>query len=144
MTQHAAADGEPAPFCPIFNGFVLVEAHLRERAAIEAYIHDHHLDYTLREDVCHPACLFGQWLHGAELKTEEDLPLFNQLCAACSDFHANASEAVSMKQIGNVQAARAMLQPGSRYACASAGFQHNVFILHDKLHEQYRQGQEDW
>ncbi len=125
-----------------FNGHHVIEIHLRERDAIEAYINGHHYRYPLRAEICHPACLFGRWLHGAELKTEEDLPLFNQLCAYCSDFHAQASEAISLKQVGRCIAARELIKPGSAYSRASAAFQNKVHILHDKLHELYRQRDE--
>lgn len=122
----------------IFNGFRVVEAHLAEREAIENYVLGKTAEYVTREAVCHPACLFGQWLHGEEKKVSEHRSLFDALCAQCETFYEMASQAVLLKNLGEEDMAQAILARSSDYTNASTQFQHHLFWLHDKLHERYR------
>jgi hypothetical protein len=129
---------EPVPF-QIFNGFRLIDAHLQERQAIENYVQSETGNCEVREAVCHPACLFSLWFHGAEEKVPDDRPLFDQLCKSCDEFYETVMQAALLKKIGYEKAAKAILDNHSQYAESSARFQEAILALHDKLHKQYRQ-----
>jgi hypothetical protein len=122
----------------IFNGFRVIDAHLEARNDIENYVHGITTSHTIREDICHPECLFGQWLHGEAEKTSEHLPLFNTLCQHCETFHETMNQAATFKKMGDDATAKLLLTADSKYAHASAQFQDAVFNLHDVLHQQYR------
>jgi hypothetical protein len=123
----------------IFNGFRVIDAHLETRSTVENYVHGITTSHELRDEVCHPDCLFGQWLHGDEVKTPEHLPLFNDLCQHCDTFHETLNQAVLLKNIGDEATAKSLLDANSKCADASAQFQVKVLILHDILHQKYRQ-----
>lgn len=130
---------EESPPFEIFNGFRLIDAHLQERKHVENFVQGHTDDCEVRNNVCHQGCLFSEWLHGAEEKSPEDLPLFNQLCKCCDEIYETATQAVLFKRTGDPAAAQALLDERSKYVELSEQFQSHVLSLHDKLHAQYRQ-----
>lgn len=133
---------EPPPF-EIFNGFRFIDAHLQERKIVENFVQGHIDNCELRDDVCHQGCLFSDWLHGAEEKSPDDQPLFDQLCKCCDDVYKAATQAVLFKKTGDETAAQALLGEHSQYEELSEKFQEYILTLHDKLHAQYRQV-ENW
>lgn len=122
-----------------FNGFRIIEAHRSARNTLESYVHNHSATHELRDDACHPECLFGQWLHSDSPKTPEHLPLYDTLCRYCESFHEILTQAVLLKQMGQDEGAKSLLEEGSNYRHTSGKFEHNVMILHDILNGNHRE-----
>ncbi len=136
-------ESKPEIFVPMrefeaFNGFKLIEAHRTTRTALENYVHGCSDAHELHDESCHPECLFGQWLHGDEPKIPEHLPLFDALCYYCESFHEILTQAVLLKQMGQDEGAKSLLEEGSNYRHTSGKFEHNIMILHDILKENHQ------
>lgn len=117
----------------VFNGFEMINAHRQARASLENYVHGFSDSHELRDEVCQPDCLFGQWLHSDAPKQPELLPLFDVLCQFCESFHETLNQAVLLKQMGQEESAKSLLSEGSMYQYSSSRLEHNILTLHDIL-----------
>ncbi len=116
-----------------FDSIGTLKVHLEFRGRLEDYV-DGKLDGPITfATTCHAGCLLGKWLHGEGGSKCRDIDLINSLCKSCEDFREAAANAVLLKDMGDMEMAKAALQDGEALSDASERFQ----LTLAKLHQQY-------
>ena len=120
---------------PSFNGFRAINDHVEERNKLEDYINGKSKEPPPDPGLthCDAACLFAKWLHHPECKGLNDIDLHHQICDTCEVFHAAASQAALLMNMGKEDQAKEAIQDDGIYAKASAKFQRKLKLLHFQL-----------
>lgn len=99
-----------------FNFLTAIEAHVRWKIRLEAYLNgtsDEKLDASV---VCKDdQCALGKWIYGEGGKTYGEHPKFQDIKETHTRFHICAGEVIKLADKGEVETARKMLCSGDYY-----------------------------
>lgn len=95
------------------NFLSAVEAHMRWRRRLEAYIRGVSSEHLDPEVICRDdACVLGQWIHGLGGEHYGRYPLFRELRQTHAQFHTCAGEIVRVADAGQTDEAMELLEKG--------------------------------
>lgn len=112
-TSNGAGSGQP------FNIVKVIQAHLDQKEQVEGFVFGWSKEKPAVSWECPGDCLFAQWLHGEGGRLCNDAGLLDSLHNSCEQFHAAASQAVSLVLMGKPEMAREVLEEDDKFSGAS-------------------------